>query len=92
MIMVYPDIYVGNDFFENDYLYINQKNGRFKELINEDKDVLGHTTHFSMGNDLADFNNDGAIDILSMDMLPEDLVTYKASGNEFNLRIFTSPI
>jgi len=86
----YPDIYVGNDFYENDYLYINQKNGRFKEQISEDKNVLGHTTHFSMGNDLADFNNDGAVDILSMDMLPEDLVTYKASGNEFNYDIYQS--
>ena len=84
----YPDIYVGNDFFENDYLYINQKDGTFKEVIHQDKNVLGHSSHFSMGNDLADFNNDGAIDILSMDMLPEDLVTYKASGNEFNYDIY----
>jgi len=57
----YPDIYVGNDFFENDYLYINQKNGSFKEIISEDDRKLGHTSHFSMGNDLADINNDGLI-------------------------------
>ena len=84
----YPDIYIGNDFFENDYLYINQKNGTFKEIISENRHKLGHTSHFSMGNDLADFNNDGYIDILSMDMLPEDLITYKSSGNEYEYNIY----
>ncbi|MFD2586439.1 VCBS repeat-containing protein [Croceitalea marina] len=79
----YPDIYVGNDFFENDYLYINQKNGTFKEIINTSDTHLGHTTHFSMGNDIADLNNDGLTDIVSLDMLPEDLKTYKTSGLEF---------
>ena len=79
----YPDIYVGNDFFENDYLYLNQQDGTFKELISSDPTRLGHTTHFSMGNDLADINNDGRVDIVSLDMLPEDLETYKASGLEY---------
>lgn len=79
----YPDVYIGNDFFENDYLYINQKNGTFKEIISEDNTNLGHTTHFSMGNDIADFNNDGLTDIVSVDMLPESLKTYKTSGLEF---------
>lgn len=78
----YPDIYVGNDFFENDYLYINQRDGTFKEVISEDNTKIGHTTHFSMGNDVADVNNDGLTDILSLDMLPEDLETYKTSGAE----------
>ncbi len=80
----YPDIYVGNDFFENDYLYINQKNGTFYEVISKDSRKLGHTTHFSMGNDIADINNDGLTDILSLDMLPEDLETYKTSGLEYD--------
>ena len=84
----YPDIYVGNDFFENDYLYINQKNGTFKEIISENDKYLGHTTHFSMGNDLADFNNDGLIDIISLDMLPENLETYKKSGLEYSFPIY----
>ncbi len=79
----YPDLYVGNDFFENDYLYLNQANGTFREIISEDDEHLGHTTHFSMGNDLADINNDGQLDIVSLDMLPEDLETYKASGLEY---------
>ena len=76
----YPDIYVGNDFFENDYLYINQKNGTFKEIISSDSKKLGHTSHYSMGNDIADINNDGLSDILSMDMLPRNPITYKISG------------
>ncbi|MFD1314104.1 VCBS repeat-containing protein [Namhaeicola litoreus] len=84
----YPDIYVGNDFYENDYLYLNKGDGTFEEKIHQNNKIMGHTTHFSMGNDLADFNNDGAVDILSMDMLPNDLETYKTSGNEFNYNIY----
>lgn len=84
----FPDIYVGNDFFENDYLYINNGDGSFEELMNSDPSRLGHTTHFSMGNDLADINNDGAIDILSVDMLPSDLIAYKTSGHEYNNQIY----
>lgn len=79
----YPDIYVGNDFYENDYLYINQKDGTFKEIISSDSKKLGHTSHYSMGNDIADINNDGLADILSMDMLPRNSTTYKTSGLEF---------
>ncbi len=84
----YPDIYIGNDFFENDYLYINQKDGTFKETISENDQKLGHTTHFSMGNDIADINNDGLPDILSLDMLPEDLETYKTSGLEYPYPVY----
>ncbi|NER10336.1 Repeat domain-containing protein [Muriicola jejuensis] len=79
----YPDLYIGNDFFENDYVYINQGDGTFKELITSDDRSLGHTSHYSMGNDIADINNDGLTDIVSLDMLPEDLETYKTSGLEF---------
>ncbi|WP_339336858.1 MULTISPECIES: VCBS repeat-containing protein [unclassified Croceitalea] len=79
----YTDIYIGNDFFENDYLYINQKDGTFKEIISLDNKKLGHTTHYSMGNSIADINNDGLTDIVSLDMLPEDLHTYKTSGLEY---------
>ncbi len=84
----YPDIYVGNDFFENDYLYINQKNGTFREIISENDEKLGNTTHFSMGNDIADINNDGQMDIVSLDMLPENLETYKTSGLEYPYPIY----
>jgi hypothetical protein len=65
----WPDIYVANDFFERDYIYINNKNGTFSEKL---EDQLGHISMFSMGADIADLNNDGYVDILSTDMLPED--------------------
>ncbi len=84
----YPDIYIGNDFFENDYLYINQGDGTFVEAISGNPEKLGHTTHFSMGNDIADINNDGLMDILSLDMLPEDLETYKTSGLEYPYPVY----
>ena len=64
----YPDIYVSNDFFERDYLYINQKNGTFKESIEEQ---TGHLSLASMGSDIADINNDGNYDIFTTEMLPE---------------------
>ena len=79
----WPDIYVGNDFFENDYLYINNKDRTFTELITKNPSALGHTSHFSMGNAIADYNNDGKPDLFSLDMLPENLQTYKSSGNDY---------
>ena len=51
----WPDIYVSNDFFERDYLYINQKNGKFSEELPQ---RIGHTSHFAMGTDAADIKND----------------------------------
>ncbi len=84
----YPDIYVGNDFFENDYLYINQHDGSFKEVVSNDIKKLGHTSHFSMGNDIADLDNNGRTDIVSLDMLPEDIETYKASGTEYPFQTY----
>lgn len=84
----YPDIYIGNDFHENDYLYINQHNGTFKEEI---RDHIQHTSKYSMGVDVADANNDGYPDIISLDMLAADPVTLKRSlGDDdpdlFNLK------
>jgi hypothetical protein len=64
----YPDIYVSNDFFERDYLYINQHNGTFKEDIQKQ---MGHISLASMGSDIADINNDGNLDIFTTEMLPE---------------------
>ena len=65
----WPDIYISNDFLTDDLLYINQQNGSFK---NEAASYLKHQTYNGMGNDLADFNNDGLLDIAVLDMLPED--------------------
>lgn len=81
----YPDLYVGNDFHENDYLYINQKNGTFKEEINEH---IMHTSQFSMGVDVADVTNDGYPEIISMDMLPSDPYILKRSLGEDEYDLF----
>ena len=63
-----PDIYIANDFPENDFLYLNNCNGTFTESIAQ---ATGHTSRFSMGADAADFNNDGRPDIAVLDMLPD---------------------
>jgi enediyne biosynthesis protein E4 len=65
----WPDIYVSNDFLTSDILYINNGNGTFSDKTRE---CLKHTSFASMGNDVADFNNDGLPDIYTLDMLPED--------------------
>jgi len=65
----YPDIYVSNDFFERDYLYINQRNGTFRDEL---EPRLRHISLASMGADMADINNDGYPDIFTTDMLPDD--------------------
>lgn len=72
----YPDIYIGNDFHENDYLYINNKKGGFDDLL--DSSIM-HTSQFSMGVDVADITNDGYPEIISADMLPSDPVILKSS-------------
>jgi enediyne biosynthesis protein E4 len=65
----WPDMYVTNDYDEDDYLYINQHDGTFKESVSS---YLGHTSKFSMGCDVGDINNDGMSDLITLDMLPED--------------------
>ncbi|GAB3534094.1 VCBS repeat-containing protein [Pontibacter brevis] len=65
----WPDIYVSNDYDIPDFLYINNRNGTFTDQL---KTSMGHTSHFSMGSDVADINNDGFPDIFTLDMLPED--------------------
>jgi hypothetical protein len=65
---LYPDIYVSNDFYERDYLYINNQDGTFKEEIQK---WTSHLSLSAMGVDIADINNDGNADIFITDMLPE---------------------
>jgi len=62
------DIYVGNDYNEQDYLYLNNQDGTFSEKL---ETYLGHVSLFSMGTDMADINNDGYTDLITLDMLPE---------------------
>ncbi|MBL7873491.1 MAG: VCBS repeat-containing protein [Cyclobacteriaceae bacterium] len=82
----YLDIYVSNDFHENDYLYINQQDGSFKQELERS---MAHSSRFSMGNDIGDINNDGWQDIVTLDMLPKDESILKASGGEDPYDIFT---
>jgi hypothetical protein len=82
----WPDIYVGNDFHENDYLYINQGNGTFSEVV--EKSMM-HTSRYTMGVDFADFNNDAFPDLISMDMLPDDPHILKKSAAEDAFDVFT---
>jgi hypothetical protein len=65
----WQDVYVTNDYAENDHIYINNKNGTFTDSVHT---MLDHMSNFSMGIDIADFNNDGLPDICTLDMLPED--------------------
>jgi hypothetical protein len=65
----WADIYVSNDYTEQDYCYINNGNGTFSQ---KEMYMFGHLSQFSMGNEIADFNNDGLVDIFTLDMLPED--------------------
>jgi enediyne biosynthesis protein E4 len=65
----WPDLYVSNDFEEQDYCYINNKNGTFKEVC---KKVFAHMSRSTMGLDIADYNNDLMPDVVTVDMLPED--------------------
>ena len=79
------DIYVSNDFRENDYLYINNCDGTFTEKLEQ---YMNHTSRFSMGNDISDINNDQYPDILVLDMLPEDEKVLKNSVGEDPYEIF----
>ncbi len=85
----YPDMYIGNDFHENDYLYINQRNGTFKD---ESEQQLMHTSQFTMGVDMADINNDGYPEIISNDMLSSDPYILKRSLSEGAYDIFNYKI
>lgn len=85
----WPDLYIGNDFHENDYLYINQKNGTFTEESNQ---RLMHTSKFSMGVDIADVNNDGYPEIISMDMLAEDPYILRRSLGDDDYDVFFNKI
>lgn len=85
----WEDIYVGNDFHENDYYYINNGKGGFTE---RGADHFRHYSRFSMGNDAADYDNDGQLDLITVDMLPPDEKTVKTYGSDENLDIYRMKI
>lgn len=86
---LYPDIYISNDFYERDYLYINNKNGTFTEQI---QGWTAHISQSSMGADMADVNNDGKADIFVTDMLPESDERLKTTTNFENYDLFTRKV
>lgn len=81
----WDDIYVGNDFHENDYYYVNNGDGTFRECGAQH---FKHYSRFSMGNDAADYNNDGQLDLITVDMLPPDEKTLKTYGSDENPDIY----
>lgn len=85
----WPDIYVSNDYVEEDYLYVNNKNGSFTEVL---KDRIGHISNFSMGVASADVNNDGWVDIFTLDMLPEDNKRQKLLFTPDNYEVYNNMV
>ena len=85
----WDDIYIGNDFHENDYYYINNHDGTFTE---SGAKHFNHYSRFSMGNDIADYNNDGQPDIVTADMLPYDEKILKSYGSDEQPEIYNYKI
>ncbi len=82
----WDDIYVGNDFHENDYYYLNV-GGRFIESSHKS---FGHTSNFSMGNDVADINKDGWMDIITLDMLPANEKILKSTAGDRSFSVYNN--
>ncbi len=78
----YPDVYVANDYIEPDYVYINNGDGTFTDKYSE---YIRHSSQNSMGSDISDFNNDGLLDIIVLDMIAEDDIRYKQLMNIMQL-------
>ncbi|MBP6025110.1 VCBS repeat-containing protein [Ferruginibacter sp.] len=85
----WPDVFVSNDSYERDYLYINQKNGTFKDEMEQ---WFQHTSFSSMGADIADINNDGYLDLFTTDMLPGDDYRLKTVGSFDNISLFNTKL
>jgi hypothetical protein len=85
----YPDVFVSNDSYERDYLYINQKNGTFKDEL---ENCMQHISFSSMGADVSDINNDGYPDLFTTDMLPLNDYRLKTTGAFDNIDIFNAKL
>lgn len=81
----WDDLYVSNDFHENDYYYLNNRDGTFSEI---NREAFGHESRFSMGSDMADLNNDGWLDLVTLDMLPPQEDVLKKSAGDDPLSIY----
>jgi hypothetical protein len=81
----WPDLYVTNDFIYDDHLWINNRNGTFTD---QSKQYFRHTSRFAMGTDAADINNDGLVDLFSLDMLPDDNRRQKLMNMGMNYDLF----
>jgi len=79
------DLYVSNDFTENDYLYLNNQDGTFREALEE---MIPSTSRYSMGNDAADLNGDGLPEIFTTDMLPENPEIWMKSVGEDKAEVY----
>ncbi|MEJ7766249.1 MAG: VCBS repeat-containing protein [Chitinophagaceae bacterium] len=85
----YPDIYISNDSYERDYLYINQRNGTFQDRLEE---CMQQTSFSSMGADMADINNDGLPEIFTTDMLPGNDYRLKTLGAFDNIDVYNKKL
>ena len=81
----WPDLYVSNDFNSPDFMYINNQNGTFKEVV---KEATAHTAFYGMGTDIADINNDGNLDIFQVDMDARSNRRKKANMASMNPDLF----
>ena len=85
----WPDIYISNDFTENDYLYINNQDGTFTEEL---ESRIQHTSRYSMGNVIADLDNDMNMDIVTTDMLPSDPKIWRKSLGEDKSEVYNTKL
>jgi hypothetical protein len=85
----WPDIYVSNDFAERDYLYINNRDGTFSEVLDKEMPVV---SYFSMGLDIADLDNDGWPDVYTTDMLPDDQIRLGTTSTFENWQMYQSRV
>lgn len=81
----WPDIYVSNDFNSPDFMYLNNHDGTFKEII---KEATSHTSFYGMGVDISDFNNDGYLDVFQVDMDAKSNRRKKANMSSMNPQLF----
>lgn len=96
----WDDIYIGNDFHENDYYYVNNGLSRLPAgevrgdvtFTESGAQHFRHYSRFSMGNDIADYNNDGQPDVVTVDMLPPDEKTLKTYGSDENPDIYKAKL